>query len=62
MYTSTHTPQNLSLTEAVNHASETSEKPQFWEEYSSFHDSFAEQLAYEGSLKKRSDFWHLNCI
>lgn len=54
--------QNLSLTDAINKAPDTSLKPQLWEEYSALHDSFSEQLAYDNSRKIRSDFWQLNCI
>lgn len=54
--------QTLSLMDAVNNSSETSLKANLWEEYSSFHDSFAEQLAYESSRKSHSDIWHLHYI
>ena len=33
-----------------------------WEEYSCFHDSFADLLSYENNFKIGSDFWQLNYI
>lgn len=48
----------LSLTENKTDKS----KEDTWKEYSSFHDSFAEQLSYEKSQRRNSDFWQLNYI
>lgn len=62
MLTQKTTPQNLSLMDTINNLEKTSLRPQLWEEYSSLHDSFTEQLAYENSRKIRSDIWHLNYI
>lgn len=33
-----------------------------WNEYSTLHDAFAEQLSYENGLRRNSDFWQLNYI
>lgn len=51
-----------SLTDTINTSSESTLQAVLWEEYSSFHDAFTEQLAYENSRKSRSDIWHLNYI
>ena len=37
-------------------------KKDTWEAYSTLHDSFAEQLSYESSQRRNSDFWQLNYI
>ncbi len=59
------------LSTRQKHLSPAKEKPskehsksleETWEEYSSFHDSFAELLSYENSRKINSDFWELNYI
>ncbi len=62
MSTHTNNRLNISLTDAVKNAPEASPHPLYWEEYSSFHDSFAEQLAYENSRRSRPDIWNLNYI
>lgn len=33
-----------------------------WKEYSTLHDAFSEQLSYEKSQRRNSDFWQLNYI
>ena len=37
-------------------------KKDTWAAYSTLHDSFAEQLSYESSQRRNSDFWQLNYI
>ena len=37
-------------------------KEDTWKEYSTLHDSFAEQLSYEKGQRRNSDFWQLNYI
>lgn len=48
----------LSRTENKNDKS----KEDTWKEYSTLHDAFAEQLSYEKSHRRNSDFWQLNYI
>ena len=62
MLISKTTPPNLSLTDTVKHPDNSTFESKLWEEYSSFHDSFTEQLAYENSRRLRSDAWHLHYI
>lgn len=52
----------LSLTDTINTSPENTHQTVLWEEYSSFHDAFAQQLAYESSRKSRFDIWLLNYI
>ena len=53
--------QHKHLSPAESNQPDTDEK-ECWEEYSTLHDSFAEQLSYEKGQRRNSDFWQLNYI
>lgn len=54
--------KHLSPTES-NQLNQTKDsKEDCWDEYSTLHDSFTEQLSYERGRNTNFDFWQLNYI
>lgn len=56
--------QHMHLSPAESNQLNTSKdsREDCWEEYSSLHDSFTEQLSYERGRKTNFDFWKLNYV
>lgn len=56
--------KNFTQRKFLSHTENKSDKMKkdTWEAYSILHDSFAEQLSYESSLRRNPDFWQLNYI
>lgn len=54
--------KHLSPAESNRLNTKKSKSKECWEDYSTLHDSFTEQLSYERSRNGNFDFWQLNYI